>query len=364
MTDSLLLSEIHAQPAVLRRLLAAEAEHVRQIAAKVRAANPRFVVLAARGTSDNAARYAAYLFGAHNRLPVVLALPSLYTQYHAPPRMEGALVIGVSQSGASPDLVAVVAEGKRQGCATLAITNIADSPITQVADDVIWLRAGAEQSIAATKTYTAQLFALAMLSSALAESDTLMRQLARVPEMVAAALAPLSHEGRGDGLPRVLGGGGEGVSRAAELLKGAAHCVVIGRGFNFATAFEIALKAKELAHVAAEPYSSADFLHGPIALVAGGFHAIGVVMDGAVADDVHALLAEMKQRGAQPIIISNREESLRLAAAPIALPADIPEWLSPIVAVVPGQLLAYHLSVARGFDPDHPRGIQKVTRTM
>jgi glucosamine--fructose-6-phosphate aminotransferase (isomerizing) len=304
-------------------------------------------VIAARGSSDNAARYAQYVFGAFNRLTVTLATPSLFTRYLAPPRMDGALVVGISQSGASPDLVAVVEEGRRQGCPTLAVTNVAGSPLTAVADHTILLRAGQERSIAATKTYTGQLMALAMLSAALGDDDERRRQLKAVPAHVAQAASTDE----------------SAVAAAAAALKDAGHGVVIGRGFNYATAFEISLKAKELAYVAVEPYSAADFQHGPIALIESGFAAIVINMAGAVSTEVEQLLREMAARGARPVVISNIDSSLELGAAALRLPADVPEWLSPIAAVVPGQLLAFHLSRQRGFDPDQPRGLSKVTLT-
>jgi len=346
-SDSVLLSEIAEQPGVLERLLRDAASEIEAIAADIRARGVHHVVMAARGSSDNAARYAQYLFGSHNRLTVTLATPSLFTRYGTPPMMTGALVVGISQSGESPDLVAVVEEGRRQGCPTLAITNVAGSPLTAVADHTIVLRAGQERSIAATKTYTAQLAALAMFSTALAQNKEWRQELARVPEFVADAL-------------RV---GDEAIVIAAGALKNAGHGVVLGRGFNFATAFEIALKAKELAYVAVEPYSSADFQHGPIALIDTGFAAIVVNAAGAVSGEVEDVLRTITTRGARPVVISNQPSSLAMAAAPIALPADMPEWLSPIAAIVPAQLLAFHLSRLRGFDPDRPRGLKKVTKT-
>ncbi len=344
---SLLRSEMAEQPDVLRRLLAEGFPAVDEVARRVRAEGVSHLIIAARGSSDNAARYAQYVFGAHNRFTVTLATPSLFTRYLAPPRMAGALVMGISQSGQSPDLVAVVEEGRRQGCLTLAVTNVAGSPLTAVADDTLLLHAGAERSIAATKTYTAQLMLLAMLSTAIAGDGRHREDLARVPGMVADALAIAP----------------DAVAAGARVLKDAGHAVVIGRGFNFATAFEIALKAKELAYVAAEPYSAADFQHGPIALVETGFAAIVVNADGAVSDEVEALLAGMAERGARPVVISNLGSSLAHAVAPLPLPASLPEWLSPIAAIVPGQLLALELSLIRGFDPDNPRGLHKVTRT-
>jgi len=344
--DSVLLSEIAEQPAVIAGLLKDAAADVEAIAADIRGRGLHHVVIAARGSSDNAARYAQYLLGAHNRLTVTLATPSLFTRYHTPPVMAGALVAGISQSGESPDLIAVVEEGRRQGCPTLAITNAAGSPLAAVADHTIVLHAGQERSIAATKTYTAQLAALAMLSTALAANEQWRQELAGVPGFVAQAL-------------RV---GREEVLAAATALKDAGHGVVLGRGFNFATAFEIALKAKELAYIAVEPYSSADFQHGPIALIDRGFAAVVVNAAGAVSAEVEALLETICERGARPVVISNEQASLAMAAAPIALPA-MPEWLSPMAAIVPAQLLAFHVSRLRGFDPDQPRGLRKVTKT-
>ena len=347
MNESVLRQEIAEQPDVLRRMLRDAAGEVAAVAERLRAADVRHIIIAARGSSDNAARYAQYLFGAHNRMMVSLATPSLFTRYQAAPHMAGALVVGISQSGESPDLIAVVAEGRRQGCPTLAITNVAGSPLAKTADQTILLRAGQEHSIAATKTYTAQLMALAMLSADLGTDASHTRQLARVPDFVASAASV------DDGA----------LVAAAETLRGAGHGVVLGRGFNFATAFELALKAKELAHVAVEPYSSADFQHGPIALIETGFAAIVINVAGAVSEEVETLLRDVAGRGARPVVLSNLPSSLALAASPIALPGDMPEWLSPIPAIVPGQLLAFHLSRIRGLDPDQPRGIRKVTKT-
>ncbi len=347
MSESILLGEIGSQPETLGRLLSEGARDVEAVAAALRPRNLRHVVIAARGSSDNAARYAQYVLGAFNRITVTLATPSLFTRYNLPPRMEDALVVGISQSGQSPDLVAVVEEGRRQGCPTLAITNAEGSPLSAVAEHTLLLRAGPERSVAATKTYTGQLLVLAMLSAALADDEGRRKQIAEVPAEVARALKLAQ----------------PAIEAATGLLKDAGHGVVIGRGFNYATAFEISLKAKELAYVAVEPFSAADFQHGPIALVETGFAAVVVNVAGAVSEEVEALARKMVDRGARPVVISNVPSSLALASAPLPLPADLPEWLSPIAAVVPGQLLAFHLSRARGWDADKPRGLSKVTRT-
>ena len=347
MVESILLSEIAEQPTTLARLLSEGSAEVERVAQALRQRHLRHVVIAARGSSDNAARYAQYVLGAFNRITVTLATPSLFTRYGAPPRMDDALVIGISQSGQSPDLIAVVEEGRRQGCPTLAITNVEGAPLSAVADHTLLLRAGKERSIAATKTYTAQLLAIAMLSAALGDDEGRRKEVAQVPAQVARALE----------IDRAA------IQAAAELLKDAGHGVVIGRGFNYATAFEVALKAKELAYVAVEPYSSADFQHGPIALVEIGFDAIVINVEGRVSQEVDELLRTMKGRGASPVVLSNVASSLAQASAPLPLPAGMPEWLSPISAVVPGQLLAFHLSRARGYEPDQPRNLSKVTKT-
>ena len=341
-----LREEIHEQPAVLRMLLEREEENAQRIAAAVRQCDVRYVVVAARGTSDNAARYGQYLLGSHNRLPVALATPSLFSVYQAPPSLRGALVAGISQSGQSKDIVAVLAEGRRQGVPTLAITNKPDSPLAAQADFVLPVHAGEERAVAATKTYTAQLAALALLSCALEGDGERLAALEQIPGVVAQVLD-----------------GEERIARAVERYRYMETCVVLGRGYNYATAFEIALKLKELNYLVAESYSSADFMHGPIAVVGSGFPALVVAPGGRMFETMHRFGLELKSRGAELLVISDREALLREAVTPLPLPAGVPEWLSPIVAVVPGQLFALHLTLAKGNDPDRPAGLKKVTIT-
>lgn len=346
MAASHLEQEIREQPQVLRRLLEAERDTVRQVARAIREADPRYVVLAARGSSDNAARYGQYLFGATNGLAVALATPSLFTRYDKPPRLDGALILAVSQSGQSPDISAVVAEGRRQGALTVALTNDPESPLAERAAHVIQLHAGVERSIAATKTYTASLMALAMLSTALAADEERFQILQTMPDCVARVVG---------GLPDIVA--------AAERYRYMDACVVISRGYNYATAFEIALKLKELTYILAEPYSSADFRHGPLALVERGFPVLAVLPDGEMAEELTDLLVQLEGRGAELVVVSALERALMLAQTPLPLPPDVPEWISPLVTVVPGQVFALGLTLARGLDPDHPRGLRKVTLT-
>jgi glutamine---fructose-6-phosphate transaminase (isomerizing) len=342
-----LYQEIHEQPGVLAGLLDREREAAQALAAEIGRRKVDHVFIAARGTSDNAARYAQYLFGAANALPVGLTTPSLFTIYGRPPRFGNALVMGISQSGQSPDIVAVVAEGRQQGVLTAAITNAQASALGQAADYTIDLHAGHEQSVAATKTYTAELMAVAMLSTALSAEAERAQELARIPGLVEQTLS----------LPNAI-------DRAAERYSYMRYCVVIGRGYNYSTAFEIALKIKELTYTVVQPYSSADFMHGPLALIEPGFPVFVIAPSGQMTADLEAFIATAQERGAELIVISDNGQMLAEARIPLALPAGVPEWLSPIVAIVPGQLFAMHLAHSRGYDPDRPRALLKVTETL
>ena len=340
-------AEIHEQTAVWQQSYAENLEVVQAIAQAVPLENIHHAFIAARGTSDNAARYASYLWGAQNHLPVTLATPSLFSLYQQPPRLRNALVIGISQSGESPDIVNVVAEGKRQGQPTLAITNEPNSPLAQTADFVINIQAGVETAVAATKTYTTQLLAIAMLSAAWSQSAQRFAAIERLGEWGTAVLV---HD--------------EAIGQMAQRYRYMQQCVVLGRGYNYATAFEWSLKLKELTYIIAEPYSSADFRHGPIAIVDRGFPVMAIAPTGAVLPDLHALLQKLAtEKQAELLIISNNAPTLALAHSSIALPPDLPEWLSPLVSILPAQLFAYHLTCAKGYNTEAPRGLNKVTKT-
>jgi glucosamine--fructose-6-phosphate aminotransferase (isomerizing) len=343
-----LRSEIFEQPEVLERLLRTQRDQVREIAAAARSRGVHSIFIAARGTSDNAALYAKYLWGSVNGLPVALAAPSLFTLYRTPPRLEGTLVIGISQSGQSPDIVGVVQEGCRQGALTLAITNEPASPLAAAADMVLDTVAGPEKAVAASKTYTAQLLAIALLSAASQDDARLFAALERVPDLVREALAL-----------------DDAIQSAAERYRYMDRCVVLGRGFNYATAFEWSLKLKEMTYIVAEPYSSADFRHGPVAIVSDGFPVLAVIPSGAVFDDAMALLETLvSAHQAELLVLSNEQAALDLARTPLRLPTEMPEWLSPLVSIVPAQLFCYHLTRAKGYDTENPRQLQKVTRTV
>jgi glucosamine--fructose-6-phosphate aminotransferase (isomerizing) len=342
-----LYSEIQEQPDRLRALLSSQKQTAIRIAKAIQARDVHYAFLAARGTSDNAGRYANYLWGAMNGLPLALATPSLFTYYKQPPRFRNALVIGISQSGQSPDIVSVVQEGKSQGCLTLALTNEPDSPLARTADFVLDIQAGPEKAVAATKTYTTELMALAMISAALTGSEAQWKELARVPGWAKSALKE-----------------DKAIAQVAQRFRYMRQCVVLGRGYNYSTAFEWALKLKELTYVEAEPYSSADFQHGPIAMVERGFPVMAVAPGGKVFDSMLEVLVQLRREFmAELVVISNMKKALSVAQIPIMIPPDVPEWLSPLVSILPAQLFSYHLTLAKGFDADQPRMIRKVTET-
>lgn len=342
----MLRDEIIQQPLVIDELLTKELDHIHRIATELRQQEIYYMVIAARGTSDNAARYGKYLFGSRIGMQVALATPSLYTLYDRPPRLNGALVVGISQSGESEDVVSVLAEAHQQTLPTLAITNSPDSPLAAEADYVIETHAGEELSVAATKTYTTQLTALAALAACWTNSEQMLSELKMVPEVMqhTLQLEPI-------------------IKETAPRYKQAEHFIVIGRGYNYATAFEIALKLKETCYLAAEPYSPADFLHGPVALIEAGYPAIILAPSGAAYSNLVEFTRRLSQLKASILMLSDNAEALNLAQVPLEIQSSLPEWITPMVMVIPGQLLAFHLAHARGLDPDKPRGLAKVTIT-
>lgn len=337
--------EIGSQPEVIARLLDQETTRVQDIVRQLPSFD--YALIAARGTSDHAATYAKYAWAALARCPVALATPSLYTLYDAPPRMNSSLVVGISQSGQSPDIVAVLEEGKRQGQTTLAITNDGSSPLAAAADHVIELHAGVEQSVAATKTYTAQLTAMALLASCMSEQQQLQDEVQRLPEIVSNTLSMAGP-----------------LAERAERYRYMEQCVIIGRGYNYATSFELSLKLKELTYVMSNAYSSADFRHGPIATVSEGLPVVLIMPSGAAFDDMYDLARELQNRGAELLIASDEAKAQELATTHLPIAGQAPEWLSPFAAIIPGQVLALRLALAKGLNPDSPRGLQKVTRTL
>lgn len=340
-------SEIKEQPQVIAKLLKNELKPAQRLAEAIKGKNIQYIMIAARGSSDNAALYAKYLLASASRLPVALATPSLFSIYKRPPILKGAMVIGISQSGQSKDIISVLAEARRQKVITLVITNDISSPLAYTGDFILNCHAGAEKSIAATKTYTAQLALLALLAAMLSnEKKENLIQLKKMPESVDKTI----YESRN-------------ISQMAKRYRYMNTCSVIGRGYNYATAFEIALKLKELNYITAEPYSSADFMHGPMAIVKQGYPVIIINPSGKLFRELNLFADRLKKDKAELLIISDRKEILKKADTGMVLPVRAPEWLSPIISVIPGQFLAFYLTLAKGYNPDSPRSLKKVTIT-
>lgn len=343
---SKLEQEIREQPEVLRRLIETSADQAQAIMDSVRG-KFNYILIAARGSSDNAARYAQYLFQIVNEVPVALATPSVFSLYHKAPKLEGALILGISQSGQSPDIVSVLEEASRQGRPSVAVTNDTNSPLAQAAQFYLDLQTGQEKAVAATKTYTASLVAMALLSNALKKDKAAFAEIQRLPAQVQEAVEKTMQQ-----------------TSRMERYRYMQHGAVIGRGYNYSTAFEVALKIKELTGITTVPYSSADFLHGPVASLNAGYPVFAIAPQGVMAADMAAIIARAKATQAELVVISDLPELLSHAQLPLPIPQGVPEWLSPIVAVIPGQILAWQMALSRGLDPDKPKGLSKVTETF
>lgn len=342
---SYLSSEIQEQLEVIERLLTSQEAAARQIAQAIRDFNPTFVWIAARGTSDNAARYAQYVFGTHARLAVGLATPSVHTLYGVQPDLSKALVIGISQSGQSEDVRQVITDARQQGALTVSITNDDASPLAQQAAYHLPLGAGKEKSVAATKTYTSELAALAMILTHLIQDESCQRELHKLPLYIEETLRHPDWQW-------------------VERYRYIDQYAVLGRGYNYCTAYEISLKIKELCYIPGEEYSEADFRHGPIAVIQPGFPVILVAPDGKTFDKQLEILQQLHGKGAECLVISNNPACQPYARYLMPIPAAIPEWLSPVVSVIPGQQFAMHLALAKGHNVDQPRGLTKVTNTQ
>jgi len=308
------------------------------------------LIVAARGTSDNAARYLQYIAGVRCALPVALAAPSLQTVYGVEPLFRDVAVLGISQSGSSPDIVGVVRSANAQSVPTLAITNDAGSDLAHAAATVIDLGLAPERAVAATGTYTATLATLALLVTAL-DRDPCARARA-VAEL--ALLPELMHRTTEAAEPAVA-------ALDAEPLPG--HMVVVGRGLNYSTAFEVAIKVRELTRTVAEAFSPADLLHGPIAALGPQTTVVLIAPDEPSRASVADLVPRLRATGARLLMIGDDAALGAACDAVLPVAGGVPGWLTPLAAVIPGQLLAERLALRAGLDPDDPVGLSKVTRT-
>lgn len=339
-----MLQEIEEQPEVLERTIAAEREKITRIGDFIRQKEVDVIVIVARGSSDNASLFGRYLLEVTTGIPVSLSAPSVYTLYNAKLRLKRALVIGVSQSGEGTDINQVLESVKDSGAFTLAITNEAESTMAKLADETLLIHAGRERSVAATKTYTGQMLHFYLLASAIGDKRI---DFHKIPELTSKSLE-LKDKVKLE------------VQRYAFM----ENCVVVGRGMNYGNSYELALKLMETCYVVAERFSSADFFHGPLAMVERRFPVIMFGPQGVTQKSNVKLLDRLRELHADSLTITNDPEIANRSSRSIMMPDDIDEFLSPIPFIVPGQLFAAYLSEAKGLDPDAPRSLAKVTKTI
>jgi glucosamine--fructose-6-phosphate aminotransferase (isomerizing) len=346
-TPSHLAREIASQPDEVEGFLERNLGEMRRLAAELPACS--YALVAARGSSDHAATYARYVWGALAGLPVAPAAPSLHTLYKTPPRMDGALVVGISQSGQSPDVVSVVEEARAQRRPTVAFTNDPSSPLGQASDYVFKLCETPELAIAATKTYTTQLTGVALLGAVLGKSEPHVEELRRLPEA----------------MRKVLVGVREAAVNTAADQQLVTSYLTLARGINLCTAEELGLKLRELLCLPTHGWSAADFRHGSIAMITRGQPVLMIMPSGVGFQDLQKLAVEITERGAAITVISDDPTAAPMARHRLPLTAAVPEWLSPLTCVLAGQVLALEMVLARKLDPDRPAGLgAKVVRTV
>jgi glutamine---fructose-6-phosphate transaminase (isomerizing) len=341
-----MLQEIAEQPAALAKTIQEERSKVERLGAFLKERDVDLIVLVARGSSDNAALFGRYLLEVTTGIPVSLAAPSVHTIYKAKLKLNRALVIGVSQSGEGEDINLVLENARACGACTIGMTNEAASSMTQVVDETLLMHGGRERSVAATKTFTGQMLLFYMLAAALADGGKAPAYEA-IPDMVSRALESKA-----------------AITQLVERYVFMENCVVVGRGLIYANAYELALKLMETCYVVAERFSSADFLHGPLAIIERHFPVILFAPPGAMLAGVKELLERLKELRAETLVITADEEAANSSSRAIVMPGEIDEFIAPIPYIIPGQLFAALLAEAKGLDPDAPRSLSKVTRTL
>jgi glucosamine--fructose-6-phosphate aminotransferase (isomerizing) len=341
-----MLAEIAEQPAALERTIAQERVKIAKLGNILKTRDIHLIVLVARGSSDNAALFGRYLLEITTGIPVSLSAPSVHTIYNADLRLDHALVVGVSQSGEGEDINRVLEHARSSGAYTAGITNEPNSSMTSIVDETLLTHGGKERSVAATKTFTGQMLLFYMLAAELAAKPVPFNYEA-IPDFVAHAL---------EQRPAIL----ELVQRYVFM----ENCVVVGRGLAYANAYELALKLMETCYVVAERFSSADFLHGPLAMVERHFPVILFAPPGVMLPGVKSLIERLRELHADTLAITSDLEAASLCTRSIVMPREIDEFLAPIPYIVPGQLFAALLAEAKGLNPDSPRSLSKVTRTL
>jgi len=341
-----MLQEIAEQPAALQKTIEEERAKVARLGSFLKGRDVDLIVLVARGSSDNAALFGRYLLEIKTGIPVSLAAPSVYTLYGGELKLNRALVVGVSQSGEGEDINRVLERAHACGAYTVGITNEPASSMSQTVDELLLMHGGRERSVAATKTFTGQMMLFYLLAAALSDGAGSFNYEA-IPELTARAL---EHK--------------ESIRQLVERYVFMENCVVVGRGLLYANAYELALKLMETCYVVAERFSSADFFHGPLAMVERHFPIILFAPPGITLDGARLLMNRLKELRADTLSITADEQLVEMSTRSVHMAAGVEEFLTPIPYIIPAQLFAALLAEAKGLDPDAPRSLSKVTRTL
>jgi glutamine---fructose-6-phosphate transaminase (isomerizing) len=341
---SLMLQEIAEQPVVLERTINSEQTKLVRVGEFLRKKEIDLIVLVARGSSDNACQLGRYLLEVTTGIPVSLSAPSVFTLYNAKLDFKRALVIGVSQSGEGDDINQVLESAKNSGAYTLAVTNEGDSTMAAIADETLLIHAGREKSVAATKTYTGQMLHFYMLAAQLSGEKI---GYEKIPSFAAQVLQLKSK-----------------VEELVERYVFMENCVVVGRGMNYGNSYEFALKLMETCYVVAERFSTADFFHGPLAIIERRFPVLLFAPQGVTKQSSIDLLKRLQELHADSLAITNEPEIAALSSRSLLMPQEIDEFLSPIPFIIPAQLFAAQLSAAKGINPDALRSLSKITKTI
>ncbi|MGD8401916.1 MAG: SIS domain-containing protein [Bacillota bacterium] len=338
-------NEIFEQPVALEQCLR-DLTMVHEAVKAIRSRRIDFIYIAARGTSDHAAVYGKYLMETSLGIPVVLAASSVLTVYQRELNLKNALVIGISQSGKAADVLEVIKSANHQGAITLTVTNAPDSPLAQETQFHLYCNAGTELSVAATKTFTAEIFLLAELVAEWAEDAGLQQELKRLPEKIADTLE-ISRD----------------IADKAARYRFMNECFVLARGVNYAIALETALKIQETNYVRAKAFASSDFLHGPIAMINREIPVFVLAPAGPSLRDMTAMIKKLKQYQDELVVVSNRTELFEQGTCSFPIPNTENDIISPFFNVVVAQMFACQLALVKGLNPDNPRGLSKVTIT-
>ncbi len=342
-----MIREIKEQPEVLTGCIQKNTLLIKEIVNQIKTKKIESVLIAARGTSDHAGIYGKYIIEHQLGIPVALAAPSILTIYKRSLKLENTMVIGISQSGKAEDVLEVIKSAKAQGALSLSITNDCDSPLAKDADFHLFADAGLEKSVAATKTFTAQMMLLAVLAAEWAQNSDFVDELSKVPENVIKVIALEDM-----------------IEDKAQRYRYMEDCFVLARGINYPAALEGALKIQETTYVRAKGYAISDFHHGPFAMVEQGTPVIVFAPDGESLNDAKEMVEKLNTAGAEIILVTNRSDEFNEDVEIVfEMPETSNDLISPFYNVVWAQIFACKLAQAKGLNPDAPRGLKKVTIT-